>query len=269
MIEQKTEPSLAVLVMSCDNYDDTWQPFIHFFEKNWAHCPYKIYFASNFRHPEHARFTPVLFEKSTTWSDELMTVLRKIPETHILYIQDDYFLLKAVSNEKIESLFRKMLANDAAYLRLFPCPPCDELLPGETEIGIIKPETEQRTSLQSAVWEKAVLLRLLKAAENPWQFEINAPRRSREIPKLFLSVPRTNQGRLEEGDYPLTYFCTAILKGKWMRGAYQLCKTEGIALDTNRRKVQSRYEVAKNRIWELTPKFLQGYMWFLLYRILP
>jgi hypothetical protein len=267
-MEEINEKKLAVLIMSCDSYDDTWQPFIHFFEKYWADCPYKIYFASNFRSPEHSRFTPLLYEKSTTWSDELMTALKKIPETHILYIQDDYFLIKNVENERIAQLFQKMIDYNAAYLRLFPCPPCDELLPNETEIGLILPDTEQRTSLQAAFWEKTVLLRLLKSTENPWHFEINAPRRSKEIPQYFLSVPRKNTGKLENGDYPLTYFCTAILKGKWMRGAYKLCKNEGIELDTERRKVQTRTEVFKNKIYERTPKFMQGYVWYFLYKIL-
>lgn len=258
--------SLAVLIMSCDRYDDTWEPFFHFFDKYWPDCPYKIYFASNYRYPAHPRIQPVLFNQETNWSDELAVVLANMPESHVLYVQDDYFLLKAVDNDAIDHLWKKMLARNVSYLRLFPLS-LEEPFPDDSEISPIRPDDPYRTSLQTAIWDKAYLSSLLVSGESPWDFEVQSPARARTTKAVFACVTgKSANPSIEE--YPFYYFCTAILKGKWMRGAWELCRDEGIILDPKRRKVESWWDINKDRIVDRSPRFLRRYVSYIVRKLL-
>lgn len=254
--------SLAVLIMSCDAYDDTWGPFFHFFNKYWPDCPYTIYFASNYRYPEQSRIVPMLFNQESNWSDELGSILDKIPESHLLYIQDDYFLLKKVENDRIERLWMKMRARNAMYLRLFPLG-YDASFPDENEMGLIRPDAQYLTSLQSAIWNKAYLSSLLVPGESPWAFETRSPERARETNAVFACVG-ANGKNPDVSEYPFYYFCTAILKGKWMKDAWKLCKDEGIHLDRRRRKVQSWWDINKDRVVDAFPKPIRRYVAYIV-----
>lgn len=258
--------SLAVLIMSCDSYDDTWAPFFYFFDKHWADCPYTIYFASNYRYPSNPRIVPLLFNQESNWSDELASIIGKIPESHLLYIQDDYFLLQKVDSKRLEHLWGKMISRKAMYLRLFPLL-CGEPFPGDEEIGPLHPESEYLTSLQTAIWEKKYLASLLLSGESPWAFEHESPARARATKALFAGVVTRNPQPLDN-EYPFLYFCTAILKGKWMRGAWDLCRNEGIILDTRRRKVQTWWDINKDRFIDRSPIIIRRYVSFIIRKFL-
>jgi hypothetical protein len=249
---------LAVLIMSCDAYDDTWRPFFHFFDKYWPDCPYTIYFASNYRYPDHPRIVPLLFNQESNWSEELLSILGKIPESHLMYIQDDYFLLKKVESVRVDSLWKEAMARDIAYLRLFPL--AHELpFPGTREIGPLRSDSEYLTSLQTAIWKKDYLASLLVVGESPWAFEHESPVRARATKAVFASAISQNKSPSED-EYPFYYFCTAILKGKWMRDAWNLCRREGIILDRRRRKVQSWWDINKDKIVDRSPKPIRKYV---------
>lgn len=257
-----------LLVMSCDAYSDLWPPFFDFFERYWPDCPFDLYLGSNFKTYKRARaeIKPLLFDMSTNWSDEFSAALQQLNKPFVIYLQDDYFIIKKPDNEWLADLIDIADRRGAAYLRIFPTPEPDEMISEVRPVGKIRKDSTQRTSLQAAVWRRESLLELLQNGESPWEFETGGPERSQATEREFLSVPRTNKGRLETGFYPITYFCTAVLKGKYMRGAVKLAKKEGIHLDLEARKVQSRFEQFRDKVFERSPQKLKGIVWLLLYK---
>ena len=89
---------------------------------------------------------------------------------------------------------------------------------------------DYRLSLQAAVWDKQTLLELLREGESAWELELNGTKRTNDLGAPFLSVI---------GDSPIPYFCTGVVKGKWVKEAVKLCETEGIEVDLTARSMQT------------------------------
>ena len=237
----------AVLVSSCDSYADIWQPFFQFFFKYWPDCPYPLYLMSNYKIYEDERVITLNVNKKTTWSDELQSALDMIPAKRILYLQDDFFFNKTANTEWIEKLFEKAEKHDAAYIKLIASVAKNQ--PFDNELESIPEYVLYRTVLQSALWKKQDLLSLLLPHENIWQFELNASIRSRMMSSHFLAI---KSGLLS---YPISYYITAVVKGKVRYPARKLCEAHGIKLNTQARPVESYgeymlYEL-KSRLYRL------------------
>ncbi len=76
----------AILVLSCDKYADAWQPFFLFFQKYWKDCVFPLYLGTNNKRFEFPNVTQIFSNKTTTWSDELKTILKQMPEKNIIIV---------------------------------------------------------------------------------------------------------------------------------------------------------------------------------------
>ncbi len=225
---------LAVLVHSCDKYSDLWKPFFQVFSRFWPDCPYQVYLTAENEVFSGTEVTTLRAGQPMQWSNLLLWALEQIPQPYILLLLDDYLLLKSVDNNRLNRIFGLVRSLDAAYVRLFPVPGPDEPIAETAELGIIRKGSPYRNSTQAAIWDKEVLRSLLIASESAWEFEYNGSKRSEKIEKPFLSVFIDEKGDpLEEGNYPLTYFCTAVNRGKWRREAVTLCKKMGVTINLN------------------------------------
>lgn len=246
----------AVLVLSCDKYSDIWPVFFDFFDKYWSDCPYPVYLATNTLKYERKGVIQLFSNKHTTWSDELATILQQIKEKNVILILEDYFIYKHVNNNEIKTLIDLFENKNAAFCRLACFPKMyDELWPFKkfkdvVDYGEISPDVKYRVCLQTALWNKNDLSSLLKAEENPWQFEIEGSLRSNELNKPFLCL--ISNPDIKEVHGPITYYCTALSAGKWMRGAVKLCKENNIAINSNR-PIESRLLTLKRYLYINSP----------------
>ena len=243
----------AILILSCDKYADVWEPFFLFFKKYWSDCPFPVYLGTNQKQFSFYKVKQIFSNRNTTWSDELKVILEQIPEKYIIIILEDYFIYESVNNDKISEIIEVMKKNDAAYMKLgaFPAK-YNELWPyttlsGADDIGVIAKDSKYRLCLQTAIWNKDVLLSLLNPTENPWQFEIEGSKRSNFIDNPFLCIIADPSKKVVHG--PIQYYCTALSAGKWMRGAIRLCEKENIPIDLTIRPVESLFEELKRKIY--------------------
>ena len=130
----------------------------------------------------------------------------------------------------IDGLLTYMVAKGAGCLRLYPCPGPDLPCLDNPEVGEISKGADYRLSLQTAIWQKQTLLELLREGESAWELEINGTKRSNNLDVPFMCVT---------GDSPIPYFCTGVVRGKWVREAVELCEREGIEVDLTVRSVQT------------------------------
>ncbi|MDI1355016.1 MAG: hypothetical protein PSX36_08860 [bacterium] len=248
--------STAILVLSCDKYADIWPVFFQFFKKYWSDCPFPVYLANNFKIVELEGVKQILSQKKSTWSEELQIILGNIPEDNVILILEDYFIYQKVDNREVLraiALFENM---KAGYLRLACFPKMyDELWPFEPKIndlayGVISKNANYRVSLQIALWNKDVLQGLLNSEESPWQFEIEGSKRADVVEHPFLCLIADPHKNYVHG--PITYYCTALSAGKWMRGALKLCKQNKIEVDVQR-PVETMWEQFRRYIYIQSP----------------
>jgi len=230
----------SVLVVSCDKYQDIWKPFFTLFFRYWHDCPYPIYLGSNQRIYADQRVKTIAVGDDKDWSSGFRKMLEQIPQPYVILLLEDYLLKQRVDGDRIQALAVYMKRKMAGCLRLFPCPGPDVPCNDNIDIGEILKGSDYRLSLQAAIWDKQVLLRLLVAGETPWQLEVRGSKRTDTMETSFLSVKRNS-----DNNYPIPYFCTAVVRGKWVPDAVELCKKEGIDIDLTTRPLQTWYDRLK------------------------
>jgi len=257
----KSPKNLAILVQSCDSFSDLWNPFFSFLFKNWPDCPYNIYLTTNELVFNHHKVITINTDTLSTWSERLSIAVELIQEDYVLLLLEDYFIYKPVNTSMIESLISTASENDSAYFKIACFPPkYDELWPNKpfknySNIAEILPGAKYRVDTQIALWNKKALSELILKKESIWQFEINASVRSVSIDKPFLMLIGDKTIKYVHG--PVTYYCTAVSRGKWMRGAIKLCKKEGISIDISKRKTETLFENIYRSFYISLPLFLR------------
>ena len=234
---------ISVLVVSCDKYRDLWLPFFTLLFRYWPDCPYQVYLCSNTTPYADPRVKTLLIGADTSWSSNLKRCLEQFPAEYFILLQEDFLLTKPVDTRRIRGLVDYLRVRKGACLRLFPSPPPEKLSEDNLEVGEISKGALYRVSLQAAIWEKDALYDLLKEGESPWDLENIGSRRSDLSDRPFFSIVESNRET-----WPLDYFSTAVVQGKWVREAVAICRHEGIRVDERQRAIESRLGLFQ-RIW--------------------
>ena len=222
--------NLALLVSSCDKYHDLWYPFFTLFFRYWPDCPYPVYLVSNHLIYSDSRVNTIAVGDDRGWSASLKNALLHITQPYLILLLEDYLIEQRVDTEYIEALTVYMKKRKAGCLRLFACPGPNVPCADNPRVGEISKGSDYRLSLQAAIWDKEVLLGLLRLEESPWELEVFGSKRTDMLDMPFLSVEINRQGV-----YPITYLCTAVVRGKWIPDAVRLCKKNGINIDLRAR----------------------------------
>jgi hypothetical protein len=258
--------NMGIIVMTSDKYRDVWTPFYYFMEKYWADCSYPIYHVSERERPATS-FSIQHIEKcpKDSWNEVLSIALKKIPQDYILLLLSDFFLLRQVNSTKIEEYLNILEKEDAAFLRIFPCPGPHYSYKNYLDIGLIEKKTPYSISTQATIWKKNDLLNFICKFKDDSELEILGSKRSDELEKDLLCVKVIDKNKkLEEQNYPFTYLCTAVIQGKWKREAIKLCNRENLKLNLNYRKqlsfLEEYYYYNHNKI----PVILRKIIFFLI-----
>jgi hypothetical protein len=236
--------NMGIVVMTSEKYKDVWVPFYYFMEKYWANCNYPIYHVSEGDLPVTS-FTINHIERrpADSWNEILSNALDNISQDYILLLLSDFFLLRSVNSYKIEQYLNILEKENAAFIRIFPCPGPHFSYKNYLDIGLIEKKTPYSISTQATIWKKNDLLNFICKFKDDSELEILGSQRSDELEKDLLSVTIIDKNKkLEEQNYAFTYLCTAVIQGKWNRKAVKLCKRENIKLDLNYRKQQTILE---------------------------
>ncbi len=257
---------LSIVISSCDAYEDLWKPYFTLFHRYWPDCPFPIYLITNKLKFDDSKVISVPVFPDRGWATVTREALERLADPYILYTHEDFFLDRKVDTSRILKLLDYMKKRGAAYLRLYPSPGPDVVFSDLPEVGEINKGSEYRTCLQAALWKREVMISLIRDGENPWQMEILGSQRSNELEMPFLSAIRNPNGH-EIVNPPLSYFCTAVYKGLWMREAVKFCRREGVPIDLKRRGVETVWietkravmrRVNKTRLYEVIRNVVKG-----------
>ena len=163
----------------------------------------------------------VLNSTRESYSGRLIDYLNYIQSSFVLIILDDFIIENKVDNE--------ILQRYADYIFKNPDVACMSLSGGPMEgvekyqTGVVKRpwNADYLLNLQVAIWDKAVLLSLLKDGESPWQIELFGSFRARKLKnKIFL--------QLEDSSFmPIVYNGGwLIVKGIWNGNEIKRLKLE-------------------------------------------
>jgi len=234
---------IAIVVVSCDNYSDLWKPFFELFARFWPDCPYKVYLISNHKEAGWDRVKAIRVGDDISWSDNLLTAIRRIDEEYVFMFLEDLFLDKPVNSSKVSVLFDWAVDEKANYVRAaLRSNNADK--PHNDMVGEISKGSIYRASTVMALWKKDVLADILRPGESAWQFEFRGTERSDKYDK-FYAVKQS-----------LFSTVNTIVKGKWERKALKRVMECGIQVDLSSRTVMGLGESFKLGIHEVRSRML-------------
>lgn len=193
---------IAFVILSCDKFKITWKPCIDHLVNAWPSCPYPIYLLNNFIPSDDARVIDLLVGEDLNWSDSLKNGLLKLQEKRVFFIYDDCFITY-INILDVQKIFKIAIKNNLESVTLRKNP-FDKGNYFNDQLGLLSNKTKYRNALFLNLFDKEVLLSILKSGENAWQFEKDGNERSTNI--NFYSVNKTNLVNYHHG----------IVKGKWL-----------------------------------------------------
>lgn len=216
---------MRVVVTSCYNYRDTWNPFLELFRKFYGGELYLLTDQTDYRNwPKgvHVAIIP------GNWGSMLAEFARTSKEPLVMFL-DDFFLNSPVQHHLIDEGLNQMKQEGAGCVRLYPCPGSDEDY-GHPLYGKVAKGQSYRISTMPAIWNPGYLAKIAELAPTAWDFEIDGSVRSNDLPEPVLAFKRDVQ------PWPLEFLCTGITRGKWNKDALELFKKHDIQVDMSLRE---------------------------------
>ena len=232
--------SCSILVSSSDAYSDLWTPFFTLFRRNWPDCPYPVYLGTNQAQFDHRGVRTLNAGADESWSKNLRFFLSQIDSDYVLFLLEDFFLVKRVPTPLVSEQLMSLHTLGGAMLRLFPNPPPHLRVKGHSGIGSVHRFAPFRVSAQAALWKRADLLALLADGESPWEFERNGTDRSRSRSEGFYCTYK-----------PVLPYIHVVEQGRWFRSAARRFGSANIGCDFEQRGVIPASASAKKAVHSL------------------
>lgn len=214
--------SIAIVVSSCDAFFDCWKPFAFFFRKYWPHCSLPVYLIVNELPFRSSSIRPLIVGEDRGWASNLKLALQHLEQSHVLYLQEDYFLQSPVREELLAADFAYAFEHEVdafcfrARAELEP-----DFEPINERFGVVPRDSNGRTRCQLTLWKRESLLSVLREGENAWKMESSGSARTRDL-KILSYRTRENA--------PVSYLMSAIVRGLWTRDALRMCAENGLAI---------------------------------------
>ena len=151
--------SVAVVVSSCDAFFDVWRPFAFFFRKHWADCPFPIFLIVNELRIRSASIQALPVGPDRGWASNMKSRSSKLDQSHVLYLQEDYFLDRPVRREQLAEDLAYAFEHkvDAFCLRARTKLERD-FQPINDRFGVVPRESNGRTRCQTTLWKRDAFL---------------------------------------------------------------------------------------------------------------
>ncbi|MBR5192029.1 MAG: hypothetical protein IKW33_01295 [Clostridia bacterium] len=162
----------AILVCSCDSYEEAWDPFFYLLRKYWPDCNLPVFLNTESKNYSKYGVKTILSHEGK-WTARLHRVLEEIDAEFILFFLEDFFFQRSVKTEKFNKVLQEMKTNNQIAVFYF------NKITGYTEESryeeyyLMKPQKDAQymCNCQAALWRKDVLLEATKGAMSAWEFE--------------------------------------------------------------------------------------------------
>lgn len=244
---------IALVVSSCDKYEDAWHPYFELIKKYWPEHPQKIALITETKQykTEGLDIKTYNYPEACTWSERLYNTLQQIDTKYIIFSLEDFFLLDYVKQDRIDECIAWMEENpNIAVCRLYSCD-YDNLTPTEKyrDFCVAHKDIGFRLETQAALWNREILMSFIDLSEDPWQFETKGTERIKNTDKIFLWHHTDDLSDISKKIFPyqiMQPFGYGIAWGNWLWNNKAWFDKNGIK-NVNYRRLGSLSEKAVTR----------------------
>lgn len=281
-MEKTAENRYTVVVSSCDNYNDLWDPFFKILKAEWPELiekqiPIVLNTESrSYRYEDLNLRTMQLYQEGDNppWTERLRKTLEMIETDYIIFLLDDFFMKGRVRSAEIDRHMKWMDENPRissfCYKETFVS---KNIQDGKYEGYERRPLfSHYKYNCQAALWRRERLISYLKKNENPWEWEWLGNWRSYRHPMhFFYSVKPDGMHVFPYLDVinGHVYGGAGVFRGRWcLESVENVFLKHGVIVDYSIRGVVSPEElVPSQRLEEPVKKredapFWKQAMWF-------
>lgn len=215
---------MKILVLSCDNCQDIFEPFYKCMEKYYPNHPEIIYATETVKNPYYK--TICKNYPFDLWSKRIRETLKEIDDDKILLLIDDCFIRQPVDVERIKYVEKNLKGNIAMFNFEKSFDSKDE--PSQYE-GFKKKNINgiAVNSLMCGMWQKDKLIQVLNITSLPWEIER-------------LNIAFDFEYYINSGNYIIDWGHVfqkpfGLTRGKWAREIISFFEKEGIEIDYSKR----------------------------------
>lgn len=187
---------LSIVVVSCDKYSDLWDDVFNLLDIHWANRPYKTYLATDSKPYERKGVEVIHFGNIRQWMVCTRKAVEKINAEYILFLMEDYFVIKDIDTKVIEEDLEFMEENGGDFMNIHQKP---YFLKEEdsrfvtSTIRTIPNNTRYGLDTAGAIWRKDFFMEQLRREDgDAWRFEailVNDSMSEKGLPgKLFFDT---------------------------------------------------------------------------------
>jgi len=228
---------LAILVNSCDKYEDTWYPFFKLLQIQWGNHPKNVYLnTENKKYECPFMDVKTICTGNEAWTERVKKAVMEIEQKYILFFLDDFFLVDRVKNDLFGETYQSFKQDKSIGYAWYKFPHDYEKNKGNRNIGKWfmenKKEYVYRVNAGLGLWRKEFLMQMLYKPASAWAFE---PRASK------LSTFTTYKAvYLDPQHYPIIAYeinpkyGIGITAGKWLHKNNELFSKYDIKVDMSK-----------------------------------
>ena len=238
---QTNQKDFTILVNSCDDYQDAWEPFFRLLKIQWPECEKYDIMLSTHSLIYNCDFLNIktITSGNKPWSTRLWNSLQHINTEFVLFFLEDQFLQKPVNVEWLNKSVEFMKSYpDTGVIILRHTPKQnkeydEDFFPRE-EVSI-----DFRIVGMVAIYRKDYLLKILRQHENVWEFEKYASIRSKRYKERVLQYNNRNPEIFVYNDEEESGL--GIKHGKWLPKNKELFEKYGIEVNYDNLGVLESY----------------------------
>jgi hypothetical protein len=212
---------LDVIIMSCDSYNDCWQPFYTLYNKYFKN-DYKTYIVTETKDCQY--FNTI--KKTGTWTRRLREALEELNSDYVLLLLDDYFIHDKVDLNKIKECLNVIKDTNAIVYNFEMKYRQGVELDDKYDIQLNN--QVYLNSTQPSIWNRQKLIERLDKDQTAWEWELT------RVNSPYIHLINNDNPIINTG-YNLSRQAWGIVQGKWSRETKTLFDREGIKVDYEKR----------------------------------
>ncbi len=163
---------VAIMITSCDVYQECWKPIIVSLDKFWPDREYPRYIVTNYKEENLPNTTFIkVGDDNRSWCNLTRMGMEAIPEEYVIYLQDDYWLNQKVDNEAIKTHVDYFEKNSLDFLKIYDDMPRDKYRIGDGDYCENPPDIRYSINTAIAIWRKSTISKLMIQDWSGWKFE--------------------------------------------------------------------------------------------------
>lgn len=237
----ENKDTMAVLLLSCDNYSDLWDDFFNLKEKYWPDCPYTWYVVTESKNYTRTNVEVIKCGKELNWAGRFRKAIIEVNTPFIAIFLEDYFICEPIDNNLINSLVAFMEEHEVDFLDLGNIFKHKINAPNKKyyaeHLVIIDKHLRYGLDTAAAIWNKDYLLEKLGDEDySAWKFEDD---RCAEA----ASVEGYNGLILCDDRLPFNVSpVPVVVQGHFYPPCIPFFRKRGYEIDTSKRRIMTRRE---------------------------